>query len=139
MELREVSIPPENSTFPCDHHIGVVELMIFAYITMMADKVFVSSIIITTETEKKILSKDEIERFCAEKLKISVEETQNTPAIVQQTKRKRNLQLAEKKAMPRIGDFVFAKVRGFSEWPAVVTQIKHPNHVWVDFFNSTEM
>lgn len=41
--------------------------------------------------------------------------------------------------MPEIGTFCFAKVRGYPEWPAFVTSIKKPNHIWVKFFNSPEV
>lgn len=107
---------------------------------MMADKVYISNITITTKKEKKVLTKKEIEKFCAERVKISVKETYAKSAInKKQKKSKKNLQLAKKNAVPKIGDLVFAKVRGFSDWPAIVKEINEPNHVWVDFFNSTEM
>lgn len=54
-------------------------------------------------------------------------------------KKGNKLQLAKQKIMPEVGNFCFAHVRGYSEWPAIITAIKKPNHVWVKFFNSTEM
>lgn len=61
------------------------------------------------------------------------------PSFARPTKSKKKKELVDRNAMPKIGEFIFAKVRGYAEWPATVTEIKAPNHVWVKFFNSTQM
>lgn len=105
----------------------------------MADKIYISNITITTSNNSKVLTKKQIAKFCSEKVKISVKKTQATTTKIQPTKCNKKLQLVEKKVVPKKGEFVFAKVRGYCEWPAIVTKIEGPNHVCVDFFNSTEM
>lgn len=35
----------------------------------------------------------------------------------------------------KVGDFCFAKVRGYVEWPCYIVSIEH-QHAWVKFFNS---
>lgn len=52
-------------------------------------------------------------------------------------KAKKTKQLVRAKEMPVIGDFCFAKVRGYPPWPAFVEKIEKPI-VWVKFFNSNQ-
>lgn len=52
-------------------------------------------------------------------------------------KGEKSKQLVRTKEIPAIGDFCFAKVRGYAPWPAVVDKIEKPI-VWVKFFNSNQ-
>lgn len=64
---------------------------------------------------------------------------QKQSADVQRPKKGGKKQLMKVKVLPKVGDLCYAKVRSYSEWPAIVTKIESSNRVWVKFFNSTQM
>ncbi|XP_031639986.1 uncharacterized protein LOC116351971 [Contarinia nasturtii] len=115
----------------------------------MEKRVVVTDIVIVTEKQTEVLSKYKIKKFCAEKLQINIIKTPSNSEKIKgenqdkpsnhRTINNTKLQLVKKKIMPDVGTFCFAKVRGYSEWPAIITSIKNPNHVWLRFFNSNEI
>lgn len=52
-------------------------------------------------------------------------------------KRPKNSRALQIKDNFQVGDFVFAKVRGYVEWPSYIIDLDE-KFVWVKFFNSTE-
>lgn len=72
-------------------------------------------------------------------VKVTLKNEANGQKSKSNRQKRSKLQLAKQRIMPEVGDFCFAHVRGYSEWPAVVTGIKTPSQVWVKFFNSSEM
>lgn len=65
------------------------------------------------------------------------ERKQQSPKKKEKKGKKKNNKMVRVKEVPLVGDFCFAKVRGYAPWPAYVTKIQK-NVIWVKFFNSTE-
>lgn len=113
----------------------------------MDKRIKITKIEIVTAEGKKTLTKNEMKKFCEEKIAISIEESVDVTKKLRSGKilvpiippSKKKAQVVLKKKIPEIGDFCFAKVRGYSEWPAVITDIKNSKQFCVKFFNSSEM
>lgn len=96
----------------------------------------------TDENErKKRLSENRLNQLASH---IAPRELRSQRHCLQQNERelKSSKKIVRAKSMPVVGDFCFAKIKGFAPWPAVVSKIENTGKhikktiVWVEFFNS---